>query len=322
MRIAFNKCIEIINNATNIALFCHTRPDGDTLSSALALKLGLLKLNKFVDIFCDELIPEKFKRLGFDTHFSTQFNKSINYDLLIAIDCGDITRVGFLGNSFVKHRNTLAIDHHITHEDFAKNTYLVGFSSTCEIILSLINGLDIDLDDQIASVLFVGLSTDTGNFRHNNTNEATFNAAKQLATYNVDIANINMVLYNETTFARQKLLGRALSNMRSYFDGKLCMIIITSNDFKETFTDMSYTEGFTDYAINVNTAQIGICISQSNKNTYKVSMRSKKVNVAEICSIFGGGGHALAAGCVICGFMEDVIDKIIRAVEDIKWTDL
>ena len=321
MRISFQKSIDIINNANNIALFCHTRPDGDTLGSALALKLALQKINKIVDIYCDDPIPEKFCRLGFEGHFYGKIDDLFKYDLYLALDCGDIGRVGLFGNKFLKHNNTLAIDHHITHQDFAKQTYVENLSSTCEIVLKIINNLNIPLNDEIATILFVGLSTDTGNFKHNNTNQSTFNAAKQLADFDVDISEINRILYNETQYERLKLLGRALTNMRKFYGGRLCIMFVTLKDFQDTFSNMSHTEGFTDYAINVKTAQIGVCISQHNKNTFKISMRSKKINVAEICGYFGGGGHALAAGCMMSGFLEDIIDKIVRIIEDVEWTD-
>ena len=323
MRISFEQCKNLLNNANKIALFCHIRPDGDTLGAALGLKLALQKIGKVVEVFCEDVLPEKFLKLGFDGYFNTQLPRQTNdFDLFVAIDCGDIGRMGCFGSVFLNHKKTLSIDHHVTHEDFSKNTYVLDVSSTCEIILQIINSLYIAIDTQLATVLFIGLSTDTGNFRHSNTNKNTFLAAQQLSLYGVDIAGINRKLYNETTFARLKLLGRSLSNMRKFFDGKLCIMFVTAKDFKDTATDMSFTEGFTDYAISVDTAQIGVCISQSNANSYKVSMRSKGIDVAEICGYFGGGGHTQAAGCVLCGFLEDVIDKIVRVIEVVKWMDL
>ena len=323
MMTSIDTCKKIINNANKIALFCHIRPDGDTLGAGLALKLALQKILKQVDIFCEDEVPEKFLKLGFEGHFFNGYISNPNqYDLLIAIDCGDIGRVGKYGDLFTKSNKTLAIDHHATHVKFCKNTCLFEYSSTCEIILKIINDLGVQLDDSIATALYVGLSTDTGNFRHNNTTKDTFDVAKQLSCYNVNISELNRVLYSETTYPRLKLLGRALSNMRKYYDGKVCLIYLTEKDFADTNANLSHTDGFTDYAINVDTAQIGICISQNTKNSYKISMRSKKINVAEICEYFGGGGHVLAAGCVICGFLEDVIDKIMRILEDVQWTGL
>jgi len=323
MMTSIDTCKKIINNANKIALFCHIRPDGDTLGAALALKLALQKKLKQVEIFCEDDVPEKFLKLGFDGHFSKEFVANLNkYDLFVAIDCGDLSRVGKYGNLFLKSNKTLAIDHHATHSKFCQNTCLFEYSSTCEIILKIINELNIQLDDNIAKALYIGLSTDTGNFRHTNTTQQTFKTAEQLACYNLNISELNRVLYSETSYPRQKLLGRALTNMRKYYDGKVCLIYLTEKDFADTCSNLSHTDGFTDYAINVDTAQIGICISQNTKNSYKISMRSKKVNVAEICEYFGGGGHVLAAGCVICGFLEDVIDKILRLLEDIQWTDL
>ncbi len=323
MRITFEKCTRLLWNAKNIALFCHIRPDGDTMGAALGLKTAFLKVGKKIDIYCDDEIPKKFEKLGFCDTFNTHLIKDVKeYDLLVAIDCGDLGRVGEFGRLFYKRANTLTIDHHTGHEDFSNYTYVESCSSTCEIVLDVINELKIDVDKTIATYLFVGLSTDTGNFKHSNTNEKTFRSARQLITYKVDIAEINRQLYNENTFERLKLLGRSLACMRKYHGGRLCIMYVTVKDFSDCNATMACTEGFTDYAISVDTAQIGVCISQSGTNSFKVSMRSKSVDVAEICGYFGGGGHRQASGCVMCGFLEDIIDKIVRATEDIKWTDL
>ena len=322
MRVTFEKCTQLLNDAKNIALFCHIRPDGDTLGAALGLKFAFKKVEKNVDIYCESDIPEKFKKFGFAGNFNTQLlKKPEEYDLLVAIDCGDLGRVGVFGYLFNDRKNTLTIDHHTGHDDFGKYTYVESCSSTCEIILDVINALKIELDNMTATYLFVGLSTDTGNFKHSSTNEKTFRAAEQLIAQKVDIAEINRKFYNENTFERLKLLGRSLSGMRRYYDGKLCIMYVTEKDFADCGATMECTEGFTDYAISVDTAQIGVCISQNNANSFKVSMRSKSVDVSEICRYFGGGGHRQASGCVICGFLEDIIDKIVRVVEDVKWTD-
>lgn len=117
-------------------------------------------------------------------------------------------------------------------------------------------------------------------------------------------------------------MGRVLSRIRRYYDGKLCLIYVTKEDFDATETAKDDTEGFIDYAVNVEGARIGVSLCEHGPNVYKVSMRSKGENVSEVCAHFGGGGHVQAAGCMISGFFEDVVDKVLKAVRDILWTDL
>ena len=76
MRVTFEKCTQLLNDAKNIALFCHIRPDGDTLGAALGLKFAFKKVEKNVDIYCESDIPEKFKKFGFAGNFNTQLLKT------------------------------------------------------------------------------------------------------------------------------------------------------------------------------------------------------------------------------------------------------
>ena len=313
MRVNLSKCAQLISSQNSIALFCHIRPDGDTLGAALALKLALSKIGKDVKIFCEDPLPQKFEQFGFSGYFFDTIPQK--YDLYVAIDCGDIGRLGKYGDIFVKQKNTLTIDHHAAHEDFGTYTCLIAYSSTCEIISELLQVLHIAIDDDIAAALFIGLSTDTGNFRHSNTDKHTFLTAANLVEQKIDVAEINRKLYAENKFSRLKLLSRALQHLKSYLDGKLFIMYVTLDDFKECGATMEDTEGFTDYAISVDTALIGVSISQSKQNAYKVSMRSKGVDVAEICGMFGGGGHKQASGCTMCGFLEDIIDKIVNVAK-------
>lgn len=143
-----------------------------------------------------------------------------------------------------------------------------------------------------------------------------------LAEKGIDIADLYDKLYASSRFERTRLLGRVLGRIRHYYDGRLCLIYVTKEDFDATGTKKDDTEGFIDYAINVEGARIGVSICEHSPNVYKVSMRSKGENISEVCAHFGGGGHVQAAGCMISGFFEDVVDKLLKAVRDIVWTDL
>ena len=100
--------------------------------------------------------------------------------------------------------------------------------------------------------------------------------------------------------------------MRSYFDGKLILLYVTKKDLEKYQLKENATEGFVQYAINVDTARMGVALVEHADNVYKVSARGKQFDVRSICNTFGGGGHLYASGCIINGFLEDVIEKIVR----------
>ena len=309
----FQKIAEKIKKADKIAIFSHTRPDGDTVGGVLALKKGLESIGKKCACFCDNAIPSRFSFLPGVGDYS--LSPAEKYDLYIAVDCGELARLGENAVFFQKKVNTVNIDHHGSNDNFAEINYVAGYASTCEIVFELLDYMKTSLDDDSALCLYVGLSTDTGNFAHSNTDAHVFECARRLIGHKIDVAALNFALYRNTSFQRTKLLGRVLGRMRRYLDGKLTLIYTLSQDIAETGATASDTEGFIDYATNVTGTEVGVAICQHGENSFKVSMRSRgKVDVSAVCSSFGGGGHRNASGCMICGFFEDVVDKIVRAI--------
>ena len=308
---SISQVAEILSNKQRIALFAHTHPDGDTIGSSIALALTLKKLGKSVNIFCD--MPMESKLCVFEevTHISTEF--SGKYDLFVAVDCGDINRVGEFSGIYSSFSETLTIDHH-GGEYYSKYNCVKPYASTCQIIYELVKVLNIEIDEKLATFLYMGLCTDTGNFAHNNTDKACFLMAAELCECGAHMEQINRVFFKDITLAETKLLCRALSHMRTFYDGKMVLMYLTQSDLEEFGLKFNASSFLVQYAINVDTAKIGVCMTEYAPNVYKVSMRGKDFSVRDVCKEFGGGGHVLASACMISGFLEDVIEKIVRVV--------
>ncbi|MCH5156954.1 MAG: bifunctional oligoribonuclease/PAP phosphatase NrnA [Clostridiales bacterium] len=301
----------ILSNKQRIALFAHTHPDGDTIGSSIALALALRKLNKTVGIFCDMPMESKLGVFEEVTEISTSFNGK--YDLFVAVDCGDLSRVGDYAGLYCKFAETLTIDHH-GGDYFSKYNCLKPYASTCQIVYEIVKELNIEIDEQLATYLYMGLCTDTGNFAHNNTDKACFLMAAELCERGARMEQINRVFFKDISLAETKLLCRALSHMRIYYDGKMALMYLTQADLAEFDLQFNASSFLVQYAINIDTAKIGVCMTEYAPNVYKVSMRGKDFSVRDVCKEFGGGGHVLASACMISGLLEDVIDKIVRVV--------
>ena len=306
-----NQVAEILSGKKSIALFAHTNPDGDTVGSCVALCLALKKLGKEVALFCDMELSETLKAFLQDESFSRSYQGK--YDLLVAVDCGDVNRLGEFYSVYSRFDETLTIDHH-GGEYFSKYNCVTHYASTCQMIYEIVKALHVELDNAIATSLYVGLCTDTGNFMHNNTDSESFAMASELCKYGVDTEKIGRAFFKNTSLAETKLIGRVLARLRTYYDDKLVLLFVTQKDLEELNLDISATSGLVQFAINIDTAKVGVCMTECKPNTYKVSMRGKDFSVREVCQEFGGGGHVVAAGCVISGFFEDVIEKIVRVV--------
>ncbi len=301
---------QILQSKDNIALFSHTRPDGDTVGATLALALVLKKLNKSVQVFCDTPMTDgvkKFERA--EMYSQTFFGK---YQFMVAVDCGDIFRLGEFSGIYDSFPETLTIDHH-GGEYFSKYNCLSEYASTCQMIYEITKCLGVEIDSEIATYLYMGLCTDTGNFANSNTDEASFLMAADMCRLGADLMKVNRVFFKDTTYLGTKLWGKAMSRMRSYFDGKLMLIYITQDDLQEYGLDATASEGLVSNAISIETAVAGVSLCEYSENSFKVSMRGKEFNVRDICRQFGGNGHVVAAGCMINGMLEDVIERIVRA---------
>ncbi len=304
---------KVVDRADSVALFMHIRPDGDTVGSALALKLALQSLGKTVDVFCEDLIPSSFSFLGETECVKTE--KSQPYALLMAIDCAEITRVGKFAWDFNNHKNTVNIDHHITNSRYAKLNYVVDSAANCENVYHLIKELGAEITPQIANLLATGILTDTGNFYHKNLTSQTLRIAGDLVDLGADINNISFHVFHSQSKERALLFGRVMSKLKYYLDGKFAVATIFQKDIEEAGAKPSETEGFIDFVMEVNTVEVGASIMEMERNKFKVSLRSKRANVSEVAGVFGGGGHVLASGCRLEGVYEEVLDKLIYAVK-------
>ncbi len=299
-----------------ILIFCHNRPDGDTLGSAFGLKHALEQLlGKVADVVCAQPVPEKYFSLDYigKTYLPSEITQS--YDCHISVDCASET---VFGDSFALYQKcpiTLNVDHHVSNERYAKLNYVENRASCCEIIYGLVNYFGRDLTEDISNSLLLGVVTDTGNFMHNNVTKDTLQLASELVGKGANLNKISYAMFKNQKIERAKLYAHTIEKTRFFEDGKIAIISIFKSDFEKFSATQDMTEGFIDFPLSIEGVEVAVSIMEAKENSYKISLRSKgKINVNEIASFFGGGGHVLASGCMISGFYEDVKDKLIRAI--------
>lgn len=299
-------------------IFSHARPDGDTLGSAMALKTALINLGMEADVVCASDIPEKydifpaFKTIKKPAEINKKYAAHVSVDISVESMFGDSY------NLYAKNANLFNIDHHVSNSRYAKYNFVRNNAACCEIIYEFMQCLGAEITSEIADYLILGIITDTGNFMHSNVTENTFFVASKLVAAGARIHDITYRMFKDQTKVRALLFARVISKMRFFLDDKLAIISVLADDFEQTGAKQELTEGFIDFPLSIRGVEVAVSIMESKNNCYKVSFRSKgKVNVNEVASVFGGGGHILASGCMICGFYEDVKDKIIKAVSDV-----
>lgn len=315
MNNSFEEIKEKLDNSKRVAVVCHARPDGDALGSGVALCVALENAGKQAYMFCEDLPPEKF---SFNPSFKRVKNvlPQTDFDMIVSVDCADMARMGIFSKRFKNFKNTTVnIDHHMTNEGYAKLNYVKECPATCEIMTEFMISAGYEVTEEIANLLMLGLITDSGNFVHQDVTENTFKIAAYLRARGADVNAINYNMFGRQTKARALLYGRTVNKMGFALGDKLAYLIISEKDMSECGADKSLTEGFVDFPLTVDGVEVAVSLLEYKDNCYKASLRSKgKVNVNEIASSFGGGGHKLASGCMLFGELEEVKEKIIFAV--------
>lgn len=301
---------DLVNEAQSVAIGGHVRPDGDCVGSCLGLYHYLTEQfeNKKIDVYL-ESVPEAFSFLtGADAAYREE--KDEVYDLFIALDCGDVDRLGFCRGMFSQAQKTVNIDHHISNTNFGNYNHVEGgSSSTCEVLYRLFE--DEMISKETAECLYLGIVHDTGVFKHSNTSKATMEAAGALLTKGVSSSKIIDDSFYRKTYLQNQILGRCLLESILLLDGKIIFSAVSQKMMQLYGAVPSDLDGIIDQMRVTEGVEVAILLREEGCRCHKVSMRSNgKVDVSKISCMFGGGGHKMAAGCTMNGSVHDVINNL------------
>ncbi len=311
----FENVIQKIKKAKHVGIFTHINPDGDAMGSAFSLKAVLEDMGKTAEVFYSGAVEPRLLELVVGAAESA--GTADGCDLLIALDCAAADRLGVWSDAFLAHKNTAAIDHHITHIEFAGVTVVGDISSTCELMYALYREMEVEISLSAATNLYIGMATDTGNFKFSSVTGDTHRAVAELIDAGVDFAKISKKLFDTVSKEYLELKMRAINNMRYCLDGKVAILKLEKADFDESGISETAASSIVTLPVSVEGVEVGVYIRHRMSEGYKVSLRSvSRVDVSEIASIFGGGGHIRAAAYSID--TEDIsenTDRLIREIE-------
>ncbi len=314
------KIIDLIKAAENIAIFTHINCDGDAVGSTFALKKVLEEFGKKTTVFIDTKIPERLKFMPkiYDAEYLTAYEDK-NFDLFVALDCGDITRLGEYATVFEKMENTISIDHHKSNGGFAKENYVVSqASATGEVLFDIINEGNFLITKETASLLYGAIASDTGSFQYSNTSEKTHLIASKLIGLGADSVYMNKKLFDTLMVNEIKIKGFGMSNFRLFEEGKICTVGISKEIMDELGCSYEDVEGLSGFPRSIDGVEVGLLIKEYKDGVFKISIRTNDyVDATVLASKFGGGGHVRAAGCTIEGTLEEVTEKIVNAAKEL-----
>lgn len=297
-------------------VFCHVRPDGDTVGSAVALTLALRQKGIECDVVCDGNLPEKITSVLNTSFFLKPTEVKNAREGHIAVDVASEHLLGHAWGIYTASSKCFCIDHHPSNSRFTSLLYLDPLPANTLIIYSLLKLMNVEFSVCMAEAILFGILTDTGNFMHNSTNAIALNVASDMLNCGASLQKLTNAIFKSQSKERSKLYIEVLNRMRFYLDNKLAIITVKMEDLQKYGLTEDCTEGFVDYPLTIAGVEVAVSLLQTKTNLYRVSIRTReRVNANAIADEFGGGGHRFASGCVISGMYEEVIEKIVRAVD-------
>ncbi len=306
--------LEEIKKAEKIVILTHENPDGDAIGSATAMKFAIEYLGKNVDV----IIPEYSKCFAFMPGMSeVKRDSDVNkYDLAITVDCADSKILKGYAKYFEKANRKILIDHHGSNKMYADINYVDPVSPACaQVLVGAFDYWNIPISKEIGTCLATGIITDTGGFNYSVTSE-TFEFTAELLRSGVNISEIYRRVFETKTRANYELTKIANDRREFLEEDRVTFTYITEEDEKSVNASTGDYEGIVQLGRCIEGVEVSIFLhEQKEKGGFKISMRSSEyVNVSDVCLVFGGGGHARAAGAFSTGTPEQIKNKVLNEV--------
>jgi phosphoesterase RecJ-like protein len=308
---------DIIKQSKKILLLTHVNPDGDTLGSMCAMyKMILNRFKKKADMSIVSNIPFNYNFLPNVNLAQRYFDSSLVYDLVITLDVAAIDRVRDAKILFDRGKCRVNIDHHKTNPKFGDINIIEPEASSCgEVLYNYFKKNNWEIDEDIAICLYTAVMTDTGNFRFENTSPNTLRVAADLVENGAIPNKIYKYCYESKTKNLVMFQNYCVNKAEFLNDNKIVYTTVYKKDLEKFSAGDDYTDGIAETLRAIETTEVSFVVKEVESKVTKVSMRSKKIDVAKICEVFGGGGHTFAAGCTIKASVKDSIDKLLREIK-------
>ena len=308
---------DIIKNSKKILLLSHMNPDGDTLGSMCALYSMIYNKYKIkADMNIVSNVPYNYKFLPNINLAQRYYDKSMVYDLAIALDVAAIDRILDSKILFDKAKVKINIDHHKTNIGYGDYNIIESNASSCgEVLFNYFKANNWAIDKDSAICLYASIMTDTGNFKYENTSANALRAAADLVDAGANPNYIYKQCYETKTKNFVMFQNYCVNKAEFSKDNKIVYTTVYKKDLEKYAAGDDYTDGIAETLRAIESTEVSFVAKEVDTKLTKISMRSKKIDVAEICSKFGGGGHTFAAGCTIKANIKDSINKILEEIK-------
>lgn len=308
---------QVLREANSVLSIAHPFSDGDALGSQLAMHHYCKNQGKRSVCLNFDPLPETLDWMNGVSELVSSLNDTDNFDVIFLMETTDISRMGDRVSFFKRAGTRVHLDHHLEVRGLGDFNYLDPHaSSTCEILYDLLKSENANLPMEVMEPLYIGIMTDTGNFRYSNTTLRAHQIAGEMIQAGLNAARLYKHVYECHPFQRMLIHGLAMSRTMLTGKNKLLYTWLTQDDFRKTGATQVDADGAINHLCVVNGTEVALLFREQEEGNIKVSFRSNgKVDVQVISKRFGGGGHRQAAGAKVAGTLEQVIKTVVSAVE-------
>jgi phosphoesterase RecJ-like protein len=317
-RTELDRIVEAIAARRRFVISSHSRPDGDSIGSQLAMAFALRALGKEVTVVNSDAAPGPLMTFPGVPDIQIADRVSGEFDAAIIMECGDLARTGVAG---LDQYFVINIDHHPGNSRYGQINWFDSTAAACgEMVYDLVRALGVPLSSDIAAHVYLAILTDTGSFHYSSISPRTFEICRETLLAGVDPVRVARNVYDSNNMGRLKLFGAVLSAMQLDPTGRVAIVYLDHEMARAAGGTYEDTEGLINLPLTVKEIRAVVFFKQAEGEEYRVSMRSKgDIDIGAVAKDFGGGGHKNAAGCTVHGGIDALqkllVEKIERAIE-------
>jgi phosphoesterase RecJ-like protein len=318
-RSSFSEIREALRGTPRILVVSHARPDGDALGSTLAATLWLKNAGHQVTAWNEDGLPEKFSYLPSAALITKPAKEPQHFDAILILDTAAKHRLGEVLLSKISAPLWVAIDHHVSNEKFGYLNWIEPTApATGEMLAEGFLSESITITPDIATNLYVAISTDTGSFQYSNTSARTLEIAASLVRAGVNIGAISQSMYAMQPRRRFELLRHALAHTQISSDGRIVSVALTMADAAAFKIQPEDTEGLIDPLRSIEGVVAALFFEELPHGKVRLSLRSKNhaFDASAFCQLYGGGGHHMAAGARLSGSLQAVEKEVLHKISE------
>lgn len=299
----------------NYLILTHVRPDGDTIGCAAGLCRTLRQIGKTAHV-----LPNRETTSLFTPYLEGLLApKDFQPDTVVSVD---IAARGLFPDNALPYlpRVDLAIDHHPSQEFFARETCLAAERAACgELIYDIVTQL-CPLTADIATALYVAVSTDCGCFVYGNTTADTHRVAAALIDAGIPVSALNKRHFRTKSMIRMKLESAIIEGMELHENGAIAIAAVPLAMMASLGATERDAEDIAALVGQLEGVKTSVTIRELASGQCKLSVRTDPadLNASHVCALLGGGGHAAASGATVEGSVDDAKAAILAAIQQVK----